>query len=530
MRKLLFALPLVLAGCAQVSAPEPTTSQATAATPPLHAAGNLSGQTFTAGALSLKVAPGALAAPASITVTPLPLSRATPIPPINNVFSAFIMREVVGARPVAVWRVQAQVSGVQGAASLAVAAPQGLQAQGLRDDVTEIFERDNLRGTDTLVGTYRGDVPLEISDLADRLAEVRGGVADFTYSAYRSTWDRYAQACAAQQGDVELGYCSFRNKQVAAPAALQAQAPLQYRRVRFLSWNIGNVAYSCNAYQNKVCYQTTERRISDQVLALEQSGGRFDYLFLQELWHGQCDQTGIAAASGSSNPRLCDAPTRGTHSIGRILGSRYATTCTQAGYEQKGYVNGYECMGIDQNRYTIVNSALYGTPQGYHPYCASNPSNGVDTGFQVIQTTLAGGSSPLTMVNVHLAGTTSSECRATQLDALANSLRSSGSLSNLIAGDFNTEPFNDSTAGGVAFRRAFKVAGRESEAPSPVAALLDAGTTPSAFYVWGSPALDHVLSNTFRPYQSDERCTFGGNFNGTDHTWMDCRLSVYTAY
>ncbi|SMB81658.1 hypothetical protein [Deinococcus hopiensis] len=60
----------------------------------------------------------------------------------------------------------------------------------------------------------------------------------------------------------------------------------------------------------------------------------------------------------------------------------------------------------------------------------------------------------------------------------------------------------------------------------PVASLIDAGNTPSARYVWGTLALDHVLSNSFTG-----NCAVRGYYDGTDHALVDCQLSTSaTAY
>ncbi|SMB81655.1 hypothetical protein SAMN00790413_04664 [Deinococcus hopiensis KR-140] len=45
--------------------------------------------------------------------------------------------------------------------------------------------------------------------------------------------------------------------------------------------------------------------------------------------------------------------------------------------------------------------------------------------------------------------------RAAQITDLAANLRARGNPIHLIAGDFNTEPYNDAYAGGVASRREF---------------------------------------------------------------------------
>ena len=520
-KALLFLFPAALITSCGTSTPsiDPTTATIQKSPTTLRLSGQLSGQTFQGNMVSLSVQPGALATKAEVTITQLAAGKAPAIPPVNTVNSSYIMGETPGAKLVSAWRVQVKAPTFQQGAKLSIEPPAAMQSQSNGErDVTEIFLHDNVRGTDALVGTYRGDVPLDITDFADRVNEELGQEVDFTYTAYRSTWANYVKACQKQQGDTELGYCSFRNKEVTIKK-LAAQGV--YRSMRALSWNVGNVAMTCDSYKYKVCYQATERRISDQILNLEQSG-RFDFIFLQEMWHGNCDAAGIGTSWWSSwvNPRLCDDPTRGTPSINRILGSRYNSTCTQPAYDpSKGFTNGFECVAVDQNKYYYQNLAALGNAQGYHPQCPSKPIDSVDTGFQVVQVGLYGSSTPLMLINTHLAGTTSSPCRASQIEQLAYELRLRGKPYHLMAGDFNTEPYNDSTEGGGAFRYHFYTP-MQTQAVDPVSGLLDAGNQPTAYYVWGSPSLDHVLSNAF-----NGSCGSGYDFDGTDHTWTVCELN-----
>jgi len=473
--------------------------------------GDLNGQSFSGNVGSLSVADGALKGEAQVKVTRLDLTAAPTLPPVQNVYSSYVIGDVPGRVPTGVWRVQVSAPKFEDTATLNVQRADGLKAQDLNQTITEMFVKDNIGGDISLVGTYLNDAPLDVESFPDRVNEELGGPVDLTYFTYTASKADYDAECKRQGGDVDLGYCSFRNKNVRSQ-----NLQLQSLDLRMISYNVGNVAVSCQAYRYKICYQSTERKVADQILALEQSGKPM-VVMLQEMWHGDCSQISTSWWRSWSNPRLCDGATRGRPSVERILGNRYRYSCTQTENIGGTIRNGYECTGIDPWQIDFTNTAYLGDARGYHPECVGGA--GVDTGYQVTEVVRFQSGQRFLLVNTHLSGTTDNECRAAQINDLSNSLRSRGNPINLIAGDFNTEPYNDVYAGGVAFRRNFYTPWYPGEAINPVAQLIDSGNMPSARYVWGSPALDHVLSNSF-----SGNCLFRGYYDGTDHALVDCQL------
>ena len=85
----------------------------------------------------------------------------------------------------------------------------------------------------------------------------------------------------------------------------------------------------------------------------------------------------------------------------------------------------------------------------------------------------------------------------------------------LIGGDFNTEPFNDTTPAGLSYRNIFSQFG-EVRDPTKLAYGIDDSRQITA----AGKALDHVLSNLV-----SGSCTRLGSFYHTDHLRTVCDLT-----
>ncbi len=389
----------------------------------------------------------------------------------------------------------------QDASALLTLRSKNISSTSAVPSVTELFVQGP-RGV-TLVGTFPTGEAFGLPDFAQRL-NLEKSDRRLTYVAYTATKTAYERTCTEQGGDTLLGYCSFRNKVL--PAKLNTQS----LSMNAWTWNIGNVAGTCSSYKFKVCYQGTERRISDQILSFEQTYGKPGVLFLQEQWHGDCNGAGLSTTWYFWNPQLCDNPTRGTPSWIRILGNRYAVRCTSTNYAG-GLTNGFECVAINSALFYFINDTYLGAPSGYHTPCSA------DTGFQVVRVASVASNVPLILANTHLTGADNPACRAEQIRTLATDLRNLNYPRVLFAGDFNTEPYNDGTSGAISFRTNFVTA--SGGAVSPVATMIDPGNLASAGYFYGNVALDHVLSNTFTG-----SCAVSPAFDGTDHRLMRCSL------
>lgn len=464
-----------------------------------------------------------------ILVTPRPVKTAPTLPPVNVTQSSFVIGETSGARVIGVWDVQTTTARLDQGAALALlpetsnTLPDNAKARG--GTVVEVFVKDNVKGDISLVGTYRQQVKLGMQDFGDRLNTL-SGQANLTFFAIAAPWAQYVKTCDAQGGKTDLGYCSFRDKVLPPRDSLSALGSgyptLPTDAMSVLSYNLGNVAVTCGgAYRYKVCYQSTERTIADQILNQEYVNGKPIVVFLQEQWHGVC--TNVPSSGNYWNPQLCDSPTRGVPSVARILGSRYSYTCTTVQNPTVDPRNGYECTGINTARTSWVSTNYLGNADGSgaHYFCADT-DKWIDTGFQLTQVRQTSGRT-FVLVNTHLAGTVDNACRSSQIEGLALQLRQKGKPDVLIAGDFNTEPYNDAYAGGIAFRKHFYTPQYPTQAIDPVASMVDSGTTPSARYVSGTPALDHVLVRNL----NSGGCTYTGYYAGTDHAMVRCNLFYY---
>lgn len=519
MKRLLIltSLTLALSACSQSpSAPSAAPAPETPAPGTLSVSGQLSGQTVKGKDATVSIKAQTLSEDGVITV--LKTSDVPKLPPVAVVNSSYVIGQTPGVQAAGGWRVKANVPEFRDVATLTLNSATLRVQSG--EMITELFVRNEDTGDISLVGTYRQQASLVVESFADQLNELRGD-ADLTYFALTAPLKNYVSECKEQGGDTDLGYCSFRNKVLPSPArpALGAQAltPQAGTPLNVVSYNIGNVAVSCSAFRYKVCYQSTERKISDQILSNEYTYGKPAVVFLQEAWHGDCRNIGSSWNWG--NPRLCNEPTRGVRSADRILGNRYSTVCTTVTAANNDPRNGYECTGIDTNQVYWMNTNYIGAPDGsgLHPFCAST-DKWQDTGFQVTRIGRPLGD-PIVLVNTHLAGTVDNACRADQIRGLATELRSLGKPTALIAGDFNTEPYNDSKEGGIQFRREF-VTPFQYEAVDPVGFMIDPGNVPSTRYVYGTPALDHAVA-----YGLNGSCAFDYYYDGTDHALMRC--SVY---
>jgi len=476
------------------------------------------------------------------------------IPPVNNVNSSFIMGDVIGKKFAGAWKIKVEAPDFASAAALSVNRPIGLGSQALSNTITELFMKDNTTGSVSLAGTFLNGQPIELENFGDMINELKadnqGQNVDMTLFGYTVDQASYDKTCLDEGGSTQYQACSFANKILnkatgIAPQNLSAQST----NLRMLSWNLGNVALTCPQYIYKLCYRATERSISDQLLSLEQSGGKPDVIFLQEMWHGNCKYNDESNwFTNNFNPRLCAPSLKGTSSIQRILGNsgiRYNYTCSPttdlpsapvynfiADYVNTSIgtnfspirygqiINGYECVAVS----TSGNLRLTGVNYSVQPDCVNNPDWSLDYPGRDVGTYFAGATLNGTSVDlgsVHLAGTTSPDCRQTEINKLVTDMGKYAPL-RLIAGDFNTQPLTsgthvDNNIGDAAFRAAFN--GPWGSANPAYGSIIDDANQSTSFYLNGNPALDHVISNAFSGY-----CSRGVDFQGTDHTWTDCRL------
>ena len=140
---------------------------------------------------------------------------------------------------------------------------------------------------------------------------------------------------------------------------------------------------------------------------------------------------------------------------------------------------------------------------------------GVDTGFTATKIGISGASKPLTVITTHLAAPLYVGCRSDQLDNLASVYGKPSPNQLLIGGDFNTEPFNDTTPTGLSYRNIFSQFG-EVRDPTKLAYGIDDSRQITA----AGKALDHVLSNLV-----SGTCTRLGSFVHTDHLRTVCDLT-----
>lgn len=518
------ALTTVLTACSQSDVPSPQVSTSSAS---LHATSVRGGETLRSSVAEIELPPGALRTPATFVVEGRPAGEVPRIPPVAEVNSSFIMGEVPGRSLLGVWHITSDAQDLRTPATLRLKPQGALGAQQASQTVSEVFVRDNVSGRITIVGTFTDGASLDIEDFGDRINEIDASI-DLTYFAYRAPTAAYNATCAREGGSTAFGYCSFAEKKITGGKGLRSQSlRAQSQYLRTISWNLGNVAQSCSAstgganYNFKLCYTSTLRRISDQILKFEQTY-KPDIIMFQEVWHGDCRYTGESWYGTYGNQRLCASNAPRGHAIYQILGSsgsRYHISCTPT-EDVPGarlVVNGYECIAVDIGvlRFTATNSLR----TACEAYDSTRNYLGRDTGYQVAQVTRSwSGGNELTLVNAHLSGTVDEACRQAQLQTLESSSLTLNQPFNLFAGDWNTEPLNDSTVGGQAFREVFS--GPWTSYSSTLAQTLDIPNQDTAFYVHDNLALDHVMSNTFTG-----NCVRGSSFEGTDHTWTDCSLN-----
>lgn len=481
------------------------------------------------------------AAPFTLKVTRL--TEVPVIPPVNVVNSRFLMGEVPGRQSLGAWRVLSDARDLSLRGQLTLDRPLG--TQGLVDAQTEVFVRDNLTGEVDIAGTFPGQSGLVLDDFADLLARkgrTRSGQAtDLTYFAYTAPMVAYAETCRLQGGKITgtQQYCSFADKKITPRLSSQAISKQSIGNFRTVSWNLGNVAQSCGLasgganYNYKICYSSTERSVSDQILSMEQFQ-KPAVIFFQEIWHGDCRYTPESYYGTYTNQRLCASTVSSNtlNTLARILGVyRYFWRCSAPEDLPADLlvVNGYECVAIDSSvfnmNYAFPASAgsVYGE---YHPPCdtASQDPNhdweGRDTGYFYMNVTpVASPSSNIMLVSSHLVGVNNSSCRSVQINALQRFSPLVSQPFNLMGGDWNTNPLSSADPAAPTMRNAF--GGSWGEPAGAIGTLLDDPNEPTAFYTTGNQNLDHVMGRGFGGY-----CVRGPNFNGTDHTFTSCQTSA----
>lgn len=545
---LLLALAVTLASCSQdpvtpTQADSPIAPESSNQGTTLQAAPSLKQQTLSTPGADVTLYKGALNNGATFEIRRA--GDKPVIPPVAGVNSSFIMGEVPGKTFMGAWTITTTAEKLNAPATLTLKPETGLSGQAAKERVTEVFVRDNTDGHVIVVGTFKGDAQLAIEDFGDRINEARGKTVDLTYFAYSAPLSAYNETCIAQGGITTYGYCSFSTKQSSGKTSLKGQAlksqggvlTSQSLYLRNISWNLGNVASSCSTttaganYNFKLCYSSTVRRISDQILAFEQTY-KPDIIMIQESFNGRCDYTSESFYGNYINQRLCADGVPRVNAMQMIFGpsgTRYNWACTDTENlpNSQAVVNGYECVALDAGYFKFAPYTFFNPPNtALHPSCVDAPDYsrnflGRDTGYQVTNIkSIYNPTNTLTVVNAHLAGTNASACRSAQLLGLEDSYLTNGQTYRLFAGDWNTEPLNDSTIGGQNFREVFS--GPWASYSSTLGRAIDNVTDFTAYYGSGfyNLALDHVMSNTFTG-----SCTRGSNFDGTDHTWTDCRLS-----
>jgi hypothetical protein len=530
---LFISLVVTLASCSQVASVGSDPEN-------LNLSGNLNNQVFRSEVATLEVDAKALDGDATLSVKRVDTRASLRIPPVDGVNSSFIMGEVPDKKFVGAWQVKTSGPQFTGGAALTVNGPS--MEKSSSDTITELFSQNNTTGKVDLVGTYLSDQPIKIDNFSDLINDLKKNKQDtgLTFFAYSSSQTNYNKTCADQGGTTKYQSCSFAEKVLPTATVKSTRA---VSNMRMLSWNVGNVAVTCVQYIYKDCYRVTERKISDVILGLEQTGGTPEVILLQELWHGNCKyQNENNWFTNYFNPRLCAPGLAGTSSIERILGAqgvRYNYMCSNTAdlpnepvtgqfgnIERYGLVlNGYECVAVRARGEIQLNYTYSVQPScvGTNPDMNTNYL-GRDVGVVMASARYRG--LPLTLGSVHLTGIDKPDCRAVEIDTLRKDELALHPAHRLIAGDFNTEampytfPFihADGTAGGAAFRNAFSgVWGTPQNAYGKV---LDNVFEPTAFYPGYTPSLDHVISDAFTGF-----CTRGIDIGGTDHTWTDCRLS-----
>lgn len=384
-----------------------------------------------------------------------------------------------------------------------------------------------------VVGTFPGQSEVVLDDFGDlvreRMDKTNGSAVNLTYFAYSAPLSDYKATCESEGGELmePQQYCSFRNKKLTAPS-IKAQS---VAGMRVVSWNLGNVAQSCGTaslganYNYKLCYTSTERRISDQLLAFEQTG-KPAVIFFQEVWHGDCRYTSESWYGTYINQRLCASTVSGNNlnALARILGGRYNYACTPTENvpADQLVVNGYECVAVDPNQMRLNSSAPGGLMGSFHPACApvdmAHNYMGRDTGYFYLNAVPVGSNSNVLLTTAHLAGIPNNDCRRTQLASLQGSQPFVNAGYAIYAGDWNTDPMADGDPVSPQMRTTFS--GVWGGTGYPLGNEIDNPYEPTAFYTWGTNNLDHVFARGF-----SGSCVRGPNFDGTDHTFTDCRLS-----
>jgi len=458
--------------------------------------------------------------PASFSAVNLGPATALPVPPVDGVNARFLMNEVPGRTVVAALRLRYDGGQLGGPSTLRLES--ALSASADADSVTEAFKLDEVSGVTELVGAWHGREPVVIPDLSETLEHARADgtqVRSLKVVFLRARQSAYDRTCRAQGGDPAPGWCSFANK----PVAPRVGPQVVRTDTRVISWNIGNIAYTCGGgYNQKVCYIATLRRIADTFSSLEQSG-KPGIILLQEMWHGRCTYN-----TDTDTSKLCSSAYNyhTAESIIPILGLyglRYAWRCTNPVDVPSAslVINGYECIAVDPAQYTLQG----GDSQVVQPSCVPNPDptskyQGRDTGFQIATVfPVAHNTLPIKVINGHLAGTNASDCRATELNALNQTTGVRIPVSNLIGGDFNTDPRGDTSAGGTVFNAIFTPFGSAPYDDTRLAKQLDDPSQTTAYYYGYYPSLDHVLSD-----RMGGTCSRGPQYDGTDHVYTDCRL------
>lgn len=470
------------------------------------------------------------------------------IPAVNEVYSSYIMHDVPGKAALGAWRVVTDVHDLKGPASLKLDRPAQLQTQATTPTTTEVFVKDNRTGTIDVVGTFPESSNLVLDDFGDLINERRrkdlsAASVDLTYFAYSAPTKDYQATCVSEGGEIvqPQEYCSFANKRLSASMRASSIRPQALSNMRIVSWNLGNVAQSCSTataganYNYKLCYVQTERRISDQILAFEQTK-KPDVIFFQEIWHGDCRYTPESWYGTYVNQRLCasNVPGNDQNTLNRILGWRYYTHCTPTEDipADNLVVNGYECVAINPDTLQANWNQPY-SPGGFpydslHPSCTSNPDInhnylGRDTGYAYYNAVPINSTNGpnIILVTGHLAGINLTDCRMAQLNELRNKAPFNSSPYALFAGDWNTDPNASGDPASSTMRSVF--AGAWGAPTGNIGTEIDDPTQPTAFYANGNQNLDHVFGRGFTG-----QCTRGPNFDGTDHTFTDCTVSAAT--
>jgi hypothetical protein len=445
--------------------------------------------------------------------------------------------------------------------------------------ITEIYRYTPENGYTTLQITQGGDLflhePTSLSPQGD------------TFVIYRAKKTNVASDCPFD--GFNGMYCEFpfdNNYSTVLPRAITTQAKSS-ATYGVVSFNVGNAIQSgpnntpfyCGdyppnytdakvaSYRYKLCSYAIERQVRRELQRDNGTGKDLDLIALQEVWNDDCStsEDNVPAITfpkpinvvgpgpvvtvirqvGNSD-RVCayKDPNQPKKQIDRLLPNTYDKRCLPTRQfpntprKADRVVNGYECIAIRKDHFEFTNAGNYSSIQPACPNATQNNLTyylGSDTGFQVERIRLKGAIGNLAsvefeFVNGHMISPPSSDCRNTQLQALANRYKNTPTRI-LVAGDFNTDPLRSVYPLDDVPRNTFiQMFGSFTEPLNTTPSALRIGyllsnplETTSNLLVLGDRALDHLMSN-FATTIFGAGCVRRTLVQGTDHKRTFCLL------